>query len=176
MIRMIVMILWRWKCKYSYREDRKNQRILVGYGSLAETSVLFTIPLIPSQHQHVDISWKSLPATIDPGLLDCSQEFDSIVEEEVTIQSWKAVKEERGSQSRSIGMEVRKAQSPCRKQITQKESADITAITTKDSKVETLALCFLCMRVCGWGNSDGKESKDLIERVCGSPEDCYSRH
>ena len=37
-------------CACNYEEDEKNQKILVGYGSLAETSVLFTKTPISSQH------------------------------------------------------------------------------------------------------------------------------
>ena len=36
-------------CESNYREDQKNQKILVGSGSLAVTSVLFIITLISSQ-------------------------------------------------------------------------------------------------------------------------------
>ena len=35
---------------YDFEEDKKNQKFLVGYGSLAETSVLFTITPISSQY------------------------------------------------------------------------------------------------------------------------------
>ena len=40
-------------CRCNYREDQKNQKILVGYGSLAETSVLFTITPISSQQKEL---------------------------------------------------------------------------------------------------------------------------
>ena len=38
-------------CACNYQEDQKNQKILVGYGSLAETSVLFAIAPISSQQK-----------------------------------------------------------------------------------------------------------------------------
>ena len=44
LMRLMILV-----CGCNYEEDEKNQKILVGYGSLAETSVLFTIAPISSQ-------------------------------------------------------------------------------------------------------------------------------
>ena len=47
---MRIMMMMVLVCVCNYEEDEKHQKILVGYGSLAETSLLFTITPISSQH------------------------------------------------------------------------------------------------------------------------------